>query len=82
LAAEPRPWQRISRLRAKRTIEFTVRKYGAYSSFSISRELVEQGAAHLVRQAVGIAQRGALPGQPLERLLRRQSGKSFLLGYW
>ena len=26
LAAEPRPWQRMSWLRAKRTIEFTVRK--------------------------------------------------------
>ena len=29
LAAEPRPWQRMSWLRAKRTIELTVRKYGA-----------------------------------------------------
>jgi hypothetical protein len=29
LAADPRPWHRISLLRAKRTIEFTVRKYGA-----------------------------------------------------
>jgi hypothetical protein len=26
LAAEPRPWQRIFRLRAKRTMSYTVRK--------------------------------------------------------
>jgi hypothetical protein len=29
LAAEPRPWHRIPRPRAKRTMSWTVRKYGA-----------------------------------------------------
>ena len=35
-AAEPRPWQRILPFeRAKRTMSWTVRKYGAYSSSAV-----------------------------------------------
>ncbi len=36
LAAEPRPWQRMCRERANRTMSCTVRKYGSYSSSAIS----------------------------------------------
>ena len=36
LAAEPRPWQRMSRSRQKRTISTMVRKYPSYSSSRIS----------------------------------------------
>ncbi len=35
-AAEPRPWQRMCRERANRTMSCTVRKYGSYSSSAIS----------------------------------------------
>ena len=61
------PW-----LRAKRTIEFTVRKYGAYCSFSISRSSCSSVATTLVGHAFGIALGRAFPGQLLQRLLRRQ----------
>ena len=38
-------------------------------------QLVPQDAGHLVGQTFGIARRRALPGQPLQRLLRRQAGR-------
>ncbi|MCC2666077.1 MAG: hypothetical protein K0S35_3999 [Geminicoccaceae bacterium] len=60
-AAEPRPWQRMPWLRAKRTMSWTVP--------GDQLELVLDLGAHLARQAVRIAQGGALPGQLLEVLL-------------
>ena len=45
-------------------------------------ELVAQDRRHLVGQALGVALRGALPGQRLQRLLRRQPGVTASRGYW
>ena len=80
LAAEPRPWQRMSWLRAKRTMEFTVRKYGAYCSVSIRRSSCLRMRDDLVGHAFGIALGGAFPGQLFQRLLRREARHGPLFG--
>jgi hypothetical protein len=62
----------MSLLRAKRTIEFTVRKYGALQPLDQPQFMIEL-AAHVVGQAFRISLRRAFPAELFQRLLRRQA---------
>ena len=53
---------------------------GRVAELGDERELVHERAAHLGRDAAGIALRGALPGQRLQVLLRRGAGGHRFLG--
>ena len=70
----------MSWLRAKRTMEFTVRKYGAYARVLDQPQLVLEGLSHRVGHPLGIALGCPLPSKPLQRLLRRQAGDRGFVG--
>jgi hypothetical protein len=66
----------MSWLRAKRTMEFPVRKYGAYCSVSISRSSCFKVATTLSGTP------RAFPRKIFQRLLRSHAGDRGLSGYW
>ena len=55
MAAEPRPWHRMWRLLAKRTMSCTVRKYISYWQLGNQGQLLLQPGLHLRGNALRVA---------------------------